>query len=153
MEKCFLEILLYIYKNVEETVRNKIGEDYVYYKFNEKDLSNILDACDIARFTYDEKNKFIYGKLLFVYEIGSVKLDVVVSFSMNKQNFDYAVVVDIRNLFKLLKPNTYAEKKDELYLSGTFSSFPIQEKIAEMEVFVGKSLKSIIYDNGKLGYL
>lgn len=153
MEKCFLEILLYIYKNVEETVRNKIGEDYVYYKINEKDLSNILDVCDLARFTYDAKNKFIYGKLLFVYEIGSIKLDVVVSFSMNKQNFDYAVVVDIRNLFKLLKPNTYAEKKDELYLSGTFSSFPIQEKIAEMEVFVGKSLKSIIYDNGKLGYL
>lgn len=150
MEKCFLEILLYIYKNVEETVRNKIGEDYVYYKFNEKDLSNILDACDIARFTYDDKNRFIYGKLLFVYEIGSVKLDVVVSFSMNKQNFDYAVVVDIRNL---LKPNTYAEKKDELYLSGIFSSFPIQEKIAEMEASVGKSLKAIIYDNGKLGYL
>ena len=149
----FLEIPLYVYKNVEETVRNKIGEDYVYYKFNDKDLSNILDACDIARFTYDEKNKFIYGKLLFVYEIGSVKLDVVVSFLMNKQNFEYAVVMDIRNLFKLLKPNSYAEKKDKLYLSGAFSSLPIQEKIAEMEVFVGKSLKSIIYDNGKLGYL
>lgn len=121
----FLEIPLYVYKNVEETVRNKIGEDYVYYKFNDKDLSNILDACDIARFTYDEKNKFIYGKLLFVYEIGSVKLDVVVSFLMNKQNFEYAVVMDIRNLFKLLKPNSYAEKKDKLYLSGAFSSLPI----------------------------